>query len=126
MVASAGAGPEPIPNKSLTPDNLASAIQFCLTPEAAAAAQEISVKMQAESGVAAAVDSFHRNLPLDRMRCSIMPDQAAVWTYTKGKQPLKLSKTAVNILIENQRIEPTHIKWYDLIPPYPTEYSHAH
>lgn len=111
MVAKAGAGPEPIPHASLDPQILASAIQYCLTPEAAAAAQEIAVKMQAESGVLAAVNSFHRNLPLDRMRCSILPDQPAVWTYTQGKQSLHLSKTAVNILIEHQRIESTHIKW---------------
>jgi hypothetical protein len=111
MVAKAGAGPEPIPHAGLNPENLASAIRYCLTPEAAAAAQEIAVKMKTESGVLAAVNSFHRNLPLDRMRCSIMPDQPAVWTYKKGKQSLNLSKAAVNILIEHQRIESTNIKW---------------
>ncbi|KAJ5184067.1 Sterol 3-beta-glucosyltransferase, partial [Penicillium capsulatum] len=116
MVAKAGAGPEPIPHASLEPATLASAIQYCLTPEAAAAAQEIAVKMQSECGVVAAVNSFHRNLPLDRMRCSILPDQPAVWTYTKGKQSLHLSKTAVNVLIEHQRIESTHIKCYPINP----------
>ena len=53
MVAKAGAGPEPLPHASLEPELLASAIQFCLTPEASAAAQEIAVKMQVESGVSA-------------------------------------------------------------------------
>jgi hypothetical protein len=112
MVARAGAGPSPIPHAELDPDILASAIQFCLTQDAAEAAREIALKMQAESGVAAAVDSFHRNLPLDRMRCSIMPDQAAVWTYGVGKQRLILSKTAVNILIEHDKIDARNIKWY--------------
>ena len=112
MVAQAGAGPNPIPHALLDPQNLADAIQFCLTPEAAAAAHEISIKMQTESGVAAAVNSFHRNLPLERMRCSVMPDQAAVWTYTNGKRPMNLSKAAVNILIENNKIEAKHIRWY--------------
>lgn len=116
MVAKAGAGPKPIPHASLNLEDLAAAIQFCLTPQAAAAAQEISFKMQAESGVTAAVDSFHRHLPLNRMRCSVMPDQAAVWTYKRGKQRLALSKTAVNILIEHDRIDPNHIKWYALSP----------
>lgn len=99
----------------MDPDILASAIQFCLTQDAAEAAREIALKMQAESGVAAAVDSFHRNLPLDRMRCSIMPDQAAVWTYGVGKQRLILSKTAVNILIEHDKIDARHIKWYRVL-----------
>lgn len=112
MVARAGAGSYPIPHASLDPDGLAAAIQFCLTPEAAAAAQEIALKMQTESGVTAAVDSFHRNLPLDRMRCSIMPDQVAVWAYKNEKKRLILSKTAVNILIEHDKIDAKHIKWY--------------
>lgn len=119
MVARAGAGPSPIPHSELDPDILASAIQFCLTQDAAEAAREIALKMQAESGVAAAVDSFHRNLPLDRMRCSIMPDQAAVWTYGLGKQKqrLILSKTAVNILIEHDKIDARQMKWYRVLRP---------
>ncbi|OQD75746.1 hypothetical protein PENDEC_c006G05145 [Penicillium decumbens] len=116
MVARAGAGPSPIPHAELDPDILAAAIQFCLTQDAAEAAREIALKMQAESGVAAAVDSFHRNLPLDRMRCSIMPDQAAVWAYDVGKQRLILSKTAVNILIEHDKIDARHIKCYPINP----------
>lgn len=116
MVAKAGAGPSPIPHASLDPDNLASAIKFCLTPEAATAAVEISTKMQAESGVAAAVDSFHRNLPLGRMRCAVMPNQVAVWTYKKRKQSLHLSKAAAEILIEHDRIDATQIRPYVTSP----------
>ncbi|RJE26465.1 hypothetical protein PHISCL_01175 [Aspergillus sclerotialis] len=116
MVAKAGAGPSPIPYASLDPETLASAIQFCLMPEAAAAAGEISLKMQAESGVTAAVNSFHRNLPLDRMRCSIIPNQVPVWIYKKGKRPLYLSRTAASVLIKHDRIDATHIKCYPVNP----------
>ncbi|KAJ5569933.1 Sterol 3-beta-glucosyltransferase [Penicillium hispanicum] len=116
MVAKAGAGPEPIPHASLNPQNLAAAIELCLTPEALVAAQEISIKMQSDSGVKAAVDSFHRNLPLDRMRCSVLPDQAAVWTYGKGKRSMHLSKTAMSILIEHGRIDAKNIKCYNINP----------
>jgi hypothetical protein len=112
MVAKAGAGPEPIPNAMLDPQNLAEAIQFCLTPEAEAAAQEIALKMKTESGVVNAVNSFHRNLPLQRMRCSIIPGQPAAWAYTQTKQSLTLSKAAMNILVEHKRIDTKHIKWY--------------
>jgi hypothetical protein len=116
MVAKAGAGPDPIPHASLDPDNLAAAIKFCITPEATSAALEISIKMQSESGVAAAVDSFHRNLPLDRMRCSIIPNQVAVWTYGKEKESLNLSKTAVSILIEHNRIDAKQLKCHAINP----------
>ncbi|KAK5791027.1 hypothetical protein VI817_006336 [Penicillium citrinum] len=116
MIAKAGAGPDPIPHASLEPELLASAIQFCLTPEASAAAQEIAIKMQADSGVTAAVDSFHRHLPLDRMRCSIMPDQVAVWRYKDGKHRLILSKTAAEILIEHNKIDSQNIKCYPVNP----------
>lgn len=112
MVAKAGAGAIPIPHASLSCNKLAAAIQYCLTPEATAAAREISTMMQAESGVAAAVDSFHRNLPLDRMRCAVIPSQVAVWTYKRGKQPLHLSKAAVEILIEHNRINANQIRPY--------------
>ena len=91
----------------------AAAMQFCLTPEAAAAAHEISVRMQHENGVATAVNSFHRNLPLDRMRCSILPNQPAVWEYKKGSQSITLSKVAVNVLIESNKLDAKKIQRYD-------------
>ncbi|KAJ5884929.1 Sterol 3-beta-glucosyltransferase [Penicillium taxi] len=116
MIAKAGAGPYPIPYTSLNPENLASAIQFCLRPEAEVAAHEISIKMKTESGVEAAVNSFYRNLPLDRMRCSVMPGHPAVWAYTKGKISLPLSKTAVSILLQHERINAQNIKCYVVNP----------
>jgi hypothetical protein len=112
MVAKAGAGPEPIPHAMLDPQNLAEAIQFCLTPEAEAAAKEIALKMKTESGVVTAVNSFHRNLPLQRMRCSVIPGQPAAWAYTQKRQSLTLSKAAMNILIEYKRIDTKQVKWY--------------
>lgn len=111
MVAKAGAGPEPIPHTMLDPQNLAEAIQFCLTPEAEAAAQEIALKMKSESGVVTAVNSFHRNLPLQRMRCSVIPGQPAAWAYARKKQSLTLSKAAMNVLIEYKKIDTKQVKW---------------
>lgn len=111
MVATAGAGPHPIPHASLTPENLAAAIQFCLTPSAAAAAHDISLKMRSESGVEAAVASFHANLPpIERMQCDIMPDQPAVWKYKKGKKVVKLSKAAGEVLVSAGKIDGKNLK----------------
>lgn len=118
MVFCAGAGPEPIPYASLTVENLTAAVKFCLTPGAEAAAQIIAVIMKGESGVNAAVESFHRNLPMERMRCHVMPNQAAVWTFKRGKREIKLSKPAVQTLIDNNKIKgstrvcPSQANWY--------------
>ncbi|KAJ7740943.1 sterol glucosyltransferase [Mycena maculata] len=101
MVAAAGAGPKPIPHKSLDARNLAEAITFCLTPEAAAAARTIAQKMQSESGVKTAVDSFHANLPLERLKCDILPNRPAAWAIKKGKGKIRLSKLAAEILVQS-------------------------
>jgi hypothetical protein len=99
MIAAAGAGPTPIPYRSLDSSNLAKAIALCLTPEAMAAARNISSQMSSENGVQAAVQSFHANLPMDSMQCDILRDLPAVWEYKK--LPIKLSKVAAQVLIDN-------------------------
>ncbi|KAL3480576.1 sterol glucosyltransferase, partial [Aspergillus californicus] len=116
MVARAGAGPGPIPYASLTIENLAAAVEFCLTPEAKAAAQAISHKMRTESGVSVALNSFYRHLPLDRMRCDIMDGQAAVLKYTKGACVLKLSAAAAQTLIEHRKIDLGDLRCYEANP----------
>ncbi|KAE8145253.1 hypothetical protein BDV25DRAFT_133954 [Aspergillus avenaceus] len=110
MIAASGAGSEPIPQKSLTPENLADAIRYCLQPQAMEAAEDIAIRMQSETGVKTAVESFHRNLPLDRMCCQVIPDQPAAWTYTKYPQPIILSKLAAQILLDHLRIDPKRLQ----------------
>ena len=110
MIFRAGAGPSPIPYASLNFQRLTAAIQFCLTPEAREAAHRISLKMKNEAGVDAAVESFHRNLPIDRMRCDLIPNQVASWKYKKSAFSLSLSKKAAQILIENHKITKGHLE----------------
>lgn len=104
MVAVAGAGPRPIPQKQLSAENLASAIRFCLTPEAATAAMGLSAKMKVEDGVESAVRSFHDNLPIDSMRCDILRDKPAVWRCKRGSRQLKLSAAAAATLLNHLKI----------------------
>ncbi|KAL1966364.1 hypothetical protein VTN77DRAFT_4506 [Rasamsonia byssochlamydoides] len=115
-VAVAGAGPKPIPYKSLNSRNLAEAIRYCLTPEASSAAQHIAAQMRAETGVKAAVESFHANLPLDKLRCDILVDKPAAWAYKKGKKPMKLSKIAVEILMGHLKMDPKKVKLHQANP----------
>ncbi|KAJ5971403.1 UDP-glucuronosyl/UDP-glucosyltransferase [Penicillium vulpinum] len=116
MIARAGAGPRPIPFASLECERLTAAIQFCLTPGATEAARKVAVKMQTELGVTAAVESFHRNLSVDKMRCNLMPRQVAVWRYKKGKSDLNLSNAAVQILLEHQKINEKHLQFHVVNP----------
>lgn len=104
MVAAAGAGPFPIPHKTLDSKSLSEGISYCLTPEAMAAARNISSQMAEESGVQAAVQSFHANLPLEKIQCDLIPQLPASWRY--NKTPMKFSKLAAQILIDNALINP--------------------
>ncbi|KAH7231729.1 uncharacterized protein BKA55DRAFT_713390 [Fusarium redolens] len=109
MVHAAGAGPMPIPQKTLNSQNLGQAIRDCLTPGALAAARGMAEKMRQEDGVRQAVNSFHANLPLDKMRCDVIPGLPAAWSYKMGSRHLKLSKAAAEILTDSHRV-----KWGDL------------
>ncbi|RDW70562.1 putative sterol glucosyltransferase [Aspergillus mulundensis] len=114
LVAASGAGPRPIPYRQVTAANLAEAIGFCLQPEAQHAAQNIASKMQYEDGVKTAVASFHRNLPLDKMRCDLLPNRAATWTC---KSPsLRLSKLAAQMLVEHLRLDKKALQVYEPKP----------
>jgi hypothetical protein len=110
MVAAANAGAKPIPYKLLNSNNLAEAIQFCLTEEAAYAAEQMALRMRAENGVKTAVDSFHRCLPTENLRCDVLSDQSAAWTYKKAKRSINLSHIAANILTECSRLDPKSLK----------------
>lgn len=114
MVAAAGAGPAPIPYKQLTVDALAAGIRYCLTEQATAAASAIAHKMSSESGVHAAVSSFHRNLPLERLQCDLYPSQPAVWSVSvpKSREKLKLSKFAAESLVADGLIDKKNFTMY--------------
>lgn len=110
MIAAAGAGPEPIPYRSLTSTNLTEAIQFCLRPEARIAAQSIAASMSREEGVKTAVSSFYANLPVSDMYCDLLNDEAAVWEYQRKGKRLKLSGVAAEILTSRLKIDRDKLK----------------
>ncbi|PVH76638.1 glycosyltransferase family 1 protein [Cadophora sp. DSE1049] len=121
MIAAAGAGPLPLHHSIVNDQNLTEAIQYCLTPTAMTEAAAISERMKRESGVQTAVQSFHRNLPVDALCCDILPDQAAVWQYTSKskKSPqksIKLSDEAAFILVEQKKLDPKLLKLYQPKP----------
>ncbi|KAK4099183.1 glycosyltransferase family 1 protein [Parathielavia hyrcaniae] len=118
MVAAAGAGPSPIPQKKLNVANLGDAIRFCLTPEASNAAQTMATQMRSENGVARAIASFHANLPLDKMRCDVMPHLAAAWSLKtkRGHKPVRLSKEVATLLVAEEKVKWQNLKRYQSKP----------
>ncbi|KAJ5505029.1 hypothetical protein N7463_007903 [Penicillium fimorum] len=114
MVASRGVGPMPIPHRSLNAENLAEAIRFCLHADTLAAAGNLAREMSEEAGVSAAAASFHRNLPIDKMKCQFLDSEPATWQLKQNaKSPVNLSKMAAGILLENSRIDIKDLKAYE-------------
>ncbi|RYP44061.1 hypothetical protein DL768_009438 [Monosporascus sp. mg162] len=112
VVAEAGAGPDPIPYRSLTSQKLIHAIQYCLSADAVTAARQLAESMQRENGVQAAVDAFHANLPRDKMACDFFPDQPAALVYGRGKKQVKMCRPVASILVKNGKVERKQIKSY--------------
>ncbi|OJD35794.1 glycosyltransferase family 1 protein [Diplodia corticola] len=108
MVARAGAGPDPIPHKQLTSDKLAEAIQFCLQRSSQERAQELAAKINKEKGCDVGAQSFHQQLRVDEMRCSLMPNRAAVWRVKRTK--ILLSALAAVVLANEKCLSFSDLK----------------
>ncbi|KAL9089254.1 MAG: hypothetical protein Q9165_005822 [Trypethelium subeluteriae] len=79
MVNRGGAGPPPIPHKELTADKLAHAILQALEPSSLEKAAGLAEKVNSEKGSDNGAISFHQMLNVDKLRCSLCPQRAAVW-----------------------------------------------
>lgn len=110
MVATAGAGPKPIPQKEITVENLTEAIRYCLTPEALEAAERISASIQSENGIKQAVRSFHEHVLSYNIRCDVFPDRPAAWMYKSKGKLVKMSKLAGEALMDSSLISKKHLK----------------
>ena len=110
MVASAGAGPKPIPQREISARRLTEAIQFCQSEDVQNAAASIAVQIKQEDGVQAAVRSFHANLPLERMRCDFLQDQPASWQIKLGGKRVKISRPAAEALVQDVGLNAKNLK----------------
>ncbi|KAK7721810.1 hypothetical protein SLS57_005159 [Botryosphaeria dothidea] len=110
MVARAGAGPEPIPYKQLTSENLAEAIQHALKPTSQERAHELAAKINQEKGCDVGAQSFHQQLKVDELRCSVIPNRAAVWRVKRTK--IRLSALAAVVLANENIISFSDLKLY--------------
>ncbi|KAH7045850.1 hypothetical protein B0J12DRAFT_627325, partial [Macrophomina phaseolina] len=95
IVARAGAGPDPIPHKQLTPEKLSCAIGTALLSQTRERAAELGVKLASENGPERAARSFHRGLKVYNKRCAVYPPRAAVWWHAKARRRLSALAAAV-------------------------------
>ncbi|KAI0487705.1 sterol glucosyltransferase [Xylaria cf. heliscus] len=110
MIAAAGAGPEPIPYKSLNHSDLAEALKFCLREEVATAARCIAMNMSREDGVKQAVNSFYANLPVQNLFCDLLGDLPAIWEYRRRGRRYKLSGVAAEVLTRYSQLDRRALK----------------
>ena len=110
MIARAGAGPLPIPNKELTSDKLAAGILECLKPNTIERAQELGAKINSEHGTTVGAESFHDRLDIDSLRCTIVPDRVAVWRVKRT--PIRLSAFAAATLHDEGLLDFNDLKLY--------------
>ncbi|RDA86396.1 hypothetical protein CP532_6471 [Ophiocordyceps camponoti-leonardi (nom. inval.)] len=108
MVAKAEAGPEPIRYKDLTAEKLSEALRFCLRPETKEKARQLGQRIREERGTKAGGESFHRQLDIEPLRCSVAPGQAAAWRVRRSK--IRLSPLAAAVLVERGLLQYTDLK----------------
>ena len=108
MVAKAGAGPSPVPNKQLTADKLAAAILEALKPTMLQRAQELGTLIGLEKGTETGAQSFHDKLDVDSMRCLVSPSRAAVWRVKRTT--IRLSAFAATTLFNENLLDFNNLK----------------
>ncbi|CAF3779665.1 unnamed protein product [Rotaria socialis] len=103
MINKSGAGPAPIPGKRFNVNDLIDAFKFVHEPDTREAALKLSIAFENENGCEAAVQSFHANLPLNRMHSDLEPSFAAC--FRLDKYDLKISRPVAQVLMTAEVID---------------------
>lgn len=110
MIHRAGAGPEPVPYKTLTEESLAKAITTALGPDIQTAVKGMAARIADENGSADAAASFQQSINTDSMRCLICPNSIATWRIRKTN--IRLSSLAAAVLLDEYLIHLTQLKMF--------------
>lgn len=110
MVNRAGAGPKPVRYKDLTADILAESIEEALKPSSLERAGDMAKSISKENGCDTGAQAFHQMIDLDKMRCSILPEQVAVWRIKRTE--IRLSALAAYVLATKEIISFSDLKLY--------------
>jgi hypothetical protein len=107
ILHAAGAGPRPIPYRSLNSVVLAEAIEAALQPEMRACAVRLGERIESENGVEGALKNVYSHLPIETMSCALTPSRVAAWkSLSTGVQ---MSTVAATVLRKEKMVD-----WSDL------------
>lgn len=110
VIEKSGAGPAPLPGKSITADNLAEAFRFVDQPSTKQAAKKMSDSIATENGCEAAVHSFHTHLPLHRIHSDLEPTFPACFNLKKYN--LQISRPVAQVLVGANLINESDLSWH--------------
>lgn len=100
-----GAGPPLLSGRNLKRQDLVEAIRFISNNQKVRRnVRRISAEIQAEQGCQAAVRSFHRQLPLEKMRSDLEPRYAA--SVCIPQYNLQISWPVAQVLLDAEKITP--------------------
>jgi len=108
VIARAGAGPSPIPIRELTASKLAVALQAALSPTTRWQAQQLGERIMRENGTHVGAVTFHQQLNLGNLTCTLEPSRCAVWKLKKTG--IKLSAFSATALIDASIIQYKHLE----------------
>ncbi|CAF1213213.1 unnamed protein product [Rotaria sordida] len=108
VIERSGAGPRPLPGKSITVDQLAEAFHFVHKSTTCAAVERIRDAILKEDGCAAAVEAFHANLPLAQMHSDLEPTFAAC--YRSDKYNIQISRPVAQVLVAAGAIQESELR----------------
>nr|XP_031860359.1 uncharacterized protein CI109_004247 [Kwoniella shandongensis]KAA5527431.1 hypothetical protein CI109_004247 [Kwoniella shandongensis] len=98
-----GVASRPIPIDLVSIEQISSVLDEVYSPSVREAARSISNHLRSENGGEEAVKSIHRHLPLQNMRCDIVPSQVALWYHPEYS--LRLSGVAAAVLSEAGKVD---------------------
>ncbi|UJR08606.1 hypothetical protein I4U23_012865 [Adineta vaga] len=110
VIERSGAGPNPLPGKSVTVEQLVDAFKFVHTSAAREAAERIRVALLEENGCETAVHIFHASLPLLRIRSDLESTFAAC--YRVNRYNIQISRPVAQVLVSSGMIEESDLTYH--------------
>ncbi|CAF4201993.1 unnamed protein product [Rotaria sp. Silwood2] len=107
VISKSGAGPPPMPGKTVTAKELAAAFTFVHDPKVQCAALKISSDFQQEHGCETAVRSFHANLPSNKMHSDLESSFGAC--FRLNDYYLQISRPVAQVLLAAEAIKEDHL-----------------
>lgn len=110
VIASTGAGPEPIPARRLDCHGLATAFAACAQPQMRDRAAALGARIREVDGVELVVQSLYRHLPIAAMVCACEADHLAT-VYCEGCR-LRLCQACASVSHRTHGVQPyRYVEW---------------